>query len=67
MTATAKIENPSQRDGIPTRSTLLSLVLQLQRNLTLSEDEVIRRAMRLVNNGRVVLTGSFAGQRLEVY
>jgi hypothetical protein len=67
MATTANVQNPIRRDGIPARSTLLSLVLQLQRNLTLSEDEVIRRAMRLVNSGRVVLTGSFAGQRLEVH
>jgi hypothetical protein len=65
MTAIGKGDNRIQRDAIPTRSTLLSLILLLQRNLTLSDDAVVERAAHLVNSGRVVLTGNFAGRRLE--
>ena len=57
--------SPLQRRAISRRSTLLDLVLQLQRDLTLSDEEVVGRAVRLVNSGRVVLTGNFAGQRLR--
>ena len=44
------------------RTTLLELVQDLQRR-TRSEAELMRRVRRLVNNGAVVLTGNFAGQR----
>jgi hypothetical protein len=57
--------SPLRRRAISRRSTLLDLVLQLQRDLTLSDEEVVGRATRLVNSGRVVLTGNFAGQRLR--
>jgi hypothetical protein len=57
--------SPLRRRAISRRSTLLDLVLQLQRDLTLSDEEVVGRAVRLVNSGRVVLTGNFAGQRLR--
>ncbi|MCZ6782588.1 MAG: hypothetical protein O7G30_04675 [Proteobacteria bacterium] len=61
MTAT---ETPSWPDDIPARSTLLALVQLLERRLGLSEDQVVTAAMRLVDTGRVVLTGNFAGCRL---
>jgi hypothetical protein len=57
--------SPLRRRAISRRSTLLDLVLQLQRDLTLSDEEVVGRAVRLVNSRRVVLTGNFAGQRLR--
>ncbi len=57
--------SPLRRRAISRRSTLLDLVQQLQRDLTVSDDEVVERAMHLVNSGRVVLTGNFAGQQLR--
>ena len=47
------------------RSTLLALVWDLQED-TESADEVVETAANLVNSGRVVLTGNFRGQRLDV-
>ena len=61
MTATETAQWP---DDIPERSTLLGLVQLLERRLGLSEDQVVTAAMRLVDSGRVVLTGNFAGCRL---
>lgn len=45
-------------------STLLALVQRLTSELR-DEREVVERALELVGSGRVVLTGSFRGCRLE--
>lgn len=50
---------------LPRFSTLLMLVQSLC-DRTDSEQELVRVAAELVNSGRVVLTGNFKGQRLEV-
>jgi hypothetical protein len=53
-------------EGISPRfSTLLTLVQSLC-DETDSEQELVRTAADLVNSGRVVLTGNFKGQRLEI-
>ncbi len=49
----------------PRYSTLLALVWDLDREAA-SADEVAFMAARLVNEGRVVLTGNFRGCRLEL-
>ena len=48
----------------PYRTTLLGLVQKLIRQ-TDSDREVVAIASRLVRSGRVVLTGSFRGERLD--
>lgn len=58
-------EQTRRWDGLPRRSTLLALVQQLQNRFGLGEDEVVAAALRLVEEGRVVLTGSFAGRPLQ--
>ena len=57
--------SPLRRRAISRRSTLLDLVQQLQRDLTVSDEKVVEHATRLVNSGQVVLTGNFAGQQLR--
>jgi hypothetical protein len=47
----------------PVHSTLLALVESLGDR---DEATVIAAAAHLVNSGRVVLTGNFRGQRLEI-
>lgn len=44
-------------------STLLALVQDVQRRCE-NDADVVRVVRRLVNSGRVVLTGNFAGQRI---
>ncbi len=46
-----------------TRTTLLDLV-QVLSDLEASEPEIVATAIWLVNSGRVVLNGSFAGQQI---
>lgn len=46
-------------------STLLELVQRLTSELR-DEREVVERVVELVSSGRVVLTGSFRGCRLEI-
>ena len=48
----------------PVHSTLLGLVQTLQDEVG-SEAEVVDAALKLVNSGRVLLTGNFKGCRLE--
>ena len=48
----------------PARSTMLALVQSLL-DKTGSEASTVRSAAGLVNSGRVVLTGNFAGCRIE--
>jgi len=50
---------------VPTRCTLLALVQTLSSTCQLDEDEVVLQARSLVNSGRVVLTGNFAGTKLR--
>ena len=45
------------------RSTMLELVLTVQ-DLASSDDEVVAIIAHMLNTGRVVLSGTFAGQRL---
>jgi hypothetical protein len=54
-----------QTESAPRFSTLLALVQSLQ-DVADSEDDVVETAASLVNSGRVVLTGNFAGCRLDV-
>jgi hypothetical protein len=56
-------ESPTQ--SAPRFSTLLALVQSLQDEAG-SEDDVVETAASLVNSGRVVLTGNFAGCRLDI-
>jgi hypothetical protein len=61
-----EIDRPGcQTESAPRFSTLLSLVQSLQ-DVTDSEDDVVETAASLVNSGRVVLTGNFAGCRLDI-
>lgn len=53
-----------RRERHPYRTTLLGLVQRLVGQAE-SDREVIATARRLVRSGRVVLTGSFRGERLE--
>jgi hypothetical protein len=53
--------------SLPSHSTLLNLVQVLQRRLGLGEDEVVALALRLINSGRVQLTGNFAGELMSVH
>lgn len=48
----------------PYRTTLLSLVQRVVRRAG-SESEVVALVTRLVNSGRVELTGSFNGNKIE--
>lgn len=52
-----------RRPRRPYQSTLLELVQIVQRQCR-SEREVAKLITRLVNSGRVVLTGSFVGERI---
>jgi len=45
------------------RSTLLELV-QIVQDLASSDDEVVAIVSHMLNTGRVVLSGTFAGHRL---
>jgi hypothetical protein len=45
------------------RSTLLGLVLAVQ-DYSASDEEAVAIIAHLLNTGRVVLTGTFAGQRI---
>jgi hypothetical protein len=45
------------------RSTLLNLVCAVQ-DYAASDDEVVAIITHLLNTGRVVLSGTFAGQRI---
>lgn len=54
-------EGPMQTQSI--RTTLLDLVQQVQEQ-TRSCEEVVAIVTRLVNTGRVQLTGNFVGQRI---
>ena len=45
------------------RSTLLSLVQAVQ-DYTASDEEAVATIVRLLNTGRVVLIGTFAGERV---
>ena len=47
--------------GLPSCSTLLALVQHLEDRLGFSEQQVVELVPRLVDSGRVVLTGNFAG------
>ncbi len=47
----------------PMRTTLLDLV-QVLADLEADEPEIVATAIWLVNSGRVVLSGSFAGQQI---
>lgn len=49
---------------VPVLSTLLGLVQTLSR-LGIPDREIEGTACALVNSGRVVLTGNFAGRRLD--
>jgi len=49
----------------PVHTTMLALVQSLTHE-SRSEDEIVAMALDLVNTGRVVLTGSFRGCRLEL-
>ena len=53
--------SPPARGSAPRRSTLLALVLELQQRIS-DDAEVVRIVRWLVNSGRVVLIGSFAGR-----
>jgi hypothetical protein len=56
----------TETNASPTQhTTLLSLVWTLGREEA-SEAQVVTRAASLVNTGRVVLTGNFAGARIEL-
>jgi hypothetical protein len=60
-----EIDRPEcQTESVPRFSTLLALVQSLQ-DETDSEDDVVETAANFVNSGRVVLTGNFAGCRLD--
>ncbi|HYD47771.1 MAG TPA: hypothetical protein VEB21_05460 [Terriglobales bacterium] len=48
----------------PRRSTLLDLVCDVQRHFE-SDDEVVRVITELINDGQVVLCGTFAGRRIK--
>jgi hypothetical protein len=56
----ARWSPPAQRSS-PRRSTLLALILELQQRIG-DDAEVVRIVRWLVNSGRVVLSGSFAGR-----
>ncbi len=63
----AALTRPTPREPNPPArfTTLLALVQNVQRE-TGSEQEVVETVAHLVNDGDVVLTGNFAGQRLEL-
>jgi hypothetical protein len=52
--------------GRPRACTLLELVLSIQPQVR-SDAELVTIATWLINSGAVVLTGSFAGQRIPEY
>jgi len=55
------VEEPAMKKVI--RSTMLDLVQAVQ-DSTRTDAEVVAVIVSLINSGRVVLTGSFAGVRL---
>jgi hypothetical protein len=64
-TGTPAAGKASGDEALPRRSTLLALVQLLQNRFGLPEDQVVAVAAELVNSGRVVLSGNFAGQTLH--
>jgi hypothetical protein len=54
---------PLAAAGVPRGSTLLALVLEVQRRIA-DDSEVVRVVRFLINSGAVVLTGTFAGLRI---
>jgi hypothetical protein len=53
------------RKRIARRATLLDLVQSLQGHCR-TDPELVALVARLVNSGRVILTGNFAGQRISL-
>jgi len=61
MTAASFDELSRSGEELPRCSTMLGLIQLLEDRFGLSEDEVVETVPSLVNSGRVILTGNFAG------
>jgi hypothetical protein len=56
---------PAPERSIPVRATLLDLVFAVQEYAS-SDEEVVQVISHMLESGRVVLSGNFAGRMLEI-